>query len=83
MHDRTALPQFGASLLSRHTIMQLAGVKRLPDPPILTPASDSKRRKPLAPVPGNTVTTSPVAQLVVAQGTPLTSQLRALDNSAY
>ena len=55
--------------------MQLAGVKRrLPNPPILTVARDSKRRKPLPQVAGNTVTPRPVAQTVVAQDTPFTSQ---------
>ena len=54
--------------------MQVTGLKRaVPDPPTLTVARDSKRRKPLSPVAGNTVTPHPLAQPVVAQDASLTS----------
>lgn len=49
--------------------MHLAGVKRPPEPSILTDGRDVKRRNPLSQLPGNTVTPRPVAQTVVAQAT--------------
>jgi len=72
VHDHAALLRCAASLLSNQ------GVKRrLYDPPMLTVARDSKRRKRrkrLPQVADNTATPRPVTQTVVVRDTPLTSQ---------